>query len=247
MRRKWLKLARRKDAHCLSTTSRIYFCEDHFDLPNDMLNYTEYHIMGKVSYVRMKPVVYQVNLDVKKTEENEPAPVQTAIHDKKQRMSTIAVSSRKLYTKYFPRTQPQTSSAEEQSDSDISLYTPSVPSVSTNTSSPSAHALRVKSSSDCSDFIAEDRKIEAAETLLRTISITLVRPPSVEKGAQMTKSEAKETKQIASLRIHIERVLRQKFYMIRPHACLHFNFVKILDDVIIIPCALINLQDSLIK
>lgn len=57
---------------------------------------------------------------------------------------------------------------EEQSDSDISLYTPSVPS--SNTSSPSVHALQVKSSSDCSDFIAEDRKIEAAETLLRTIS-----------------------------------------------------------------------------
>ncbi|XP_046971033.1 uncharacterized protein LOC124538073 [Vanessa cardui] len=33
----------------------MYFCEDHFDLPNDMLNYTEYHIMGKVSKVLLKP------------------------------------------------------------------------------------------------------------------------------------------------------------------------------------------------
>lgn len=32
MRRKWLKLARRNDAHCLSTISRMYFCEDHFDV-----------------------------------------------------------------------------------------------------------------------------------------------------------------------------------------------------------------------
>lgn len=335
---------------------------------------------------------------------------------------------------------------EEQSDSDISLYTPSVPSVSTNISSPSVHSLQVKSSSDCSELIAEDRKIEAAETLLRTISkiekqprlyigvpkncyylidiikdkldipkhhvllclyrirldckfnvladdfgtnssslskvftknvpliasvlrpfivpldkdiikmtlpmafrhkyhmvsciidcleieiqkpskavnqamtwseykkantikylisctpnglvnyvspgfggrttdtclvescdfikslksgmcimadrgfkhieqylkksgITLVRPPSVEKGAKMSKSEAKETKQIASLRIHIERVIRRvrEFYMLRPHACLNFNLVKIMDDIIIIACALINLQDSLIK
>ncbi|KAJ8730028.1 hypothetical protein PYW07_017066 [Mythimna separata] len=33
----------------------MYFCEDHFDLPNDMINYMEYHIKGTVSQVRMKP------------------------------------------------------------------------------------------------------------------------------------------------------------------------------------------------
>ncbi|XP_049881880.1 uncharacterized protein LOC126377877 isoform X5 [Pectinophora gossypiella] len=55
IRKKWLTLARRADAHCLSTKSRMYFCEDHFDLPNDMLNYTEYRVMGTVARVRMKP------------------------------------------------------------------------------------------------------------------------------------------------------------------------------------------------
>ncbi|XP_046975996.1 uncharacterized protein LOC124542107 [Vanessa cardui] len=55
VRKKWLNLARRNDANCLSSISRMYFCEDHFDLPNDMLNYTEYHIMGKVSKVLLKP------------------------------------------------------------------------------------------------------------------------------------------------------------------------------------------------
>lgn len=54
VRQKWLTLARRNDANCLSSISRMYFCEDHFDLPNDMLNYTEYHIMGKVSKVLLK-------------------------------------------------------------------------------------------------------------------------------------------------------------------------------------------------
>lgn len=43
---------------------------------------------------------------------------------------------------------------EEQSDSDISLVT----SVSTNTSSPSVHALQVKSSSDCSVFLQKTEK-----------------------------------------------------------------------------------------
>ncbi|KAJ8970728.1 hypothetical protein NQ317_017386 [Molorchus minor] len=33
----------------------MYFCADHFDLPNDMVNYIEYHVMGTVSQVRMKP------------------------------------------------------------------------------------------------------------------------------------------------------------------------------------------------
>lgn len=97
--------------------------------------------------------------------------------------------------------------------------------------------------------IMADRGFKHIEQYVKKSGITLVRPPSVEKGSQMTKSEAKETKQIASLRIHIERVIRRvrEFYMLRPHACLNFNFVKILDDIIIIACALINLQDSLIK
>ncbi|KAF9419618.1 hypothetical protein HW555_003896, partial [Spodoptera exigua] len=54
-RTKWLKLAKRHDVDKLSTKSRMYFCEDHFDLPNDMENYMEYHVMGSVSQVRMKP------------------------------------------------------------------------------------------------------------------------------------------------------------------------------------------------
>ncbi|CAH2040861.1 unnamed protein product, partial [Iphiclides podalirius] len=33
----------------------MYFCEDHFDLPNDMENYMEYHVMGSVLKIRLKP------------------------------------------------------------------------------------------------------------------------------------------------------------------------------------------------
>ncbi|KAF9418154.1 hypothetical protein HW555_004964 [Spodoptera exigua] len=66
LRKKWLQLARR-DPSTVSSKSSIYFCEDHFDvsiihlfsrqilLPNDMENYMEYHIMGSVSAIRMKP------------------------------------------------------------------------------------------------------------------------------------------------------------------------------------------------
>ncbi|KAL4707953.1 hypothetical protein ACJJTC_013744 [Scirpophaga incertulas] len=97
--------------------------------------------------------------------------------------------------------------------------------------------------------VIADRGFKHVEQYLKKSNITLVRPPSVETGVKMSKSEAKLTKQIASLRIHIERVIRRlrEFYMLKPHVCLNLKFIKILDDIIIIACALINLQDSLVK
>ncbi|GBP72194.1 hypothetical protein EVAR_90377_1 [Eumeta japonica] len=52
-----------------------------------------------------------------------------------------------------------------QSDSDNSLY---VPSTSTTSCSP-VHSLQVKSSSDCSEFIEEDKRWKAKETMLNVI------------------------------------------------------------------------------
>lgn len=98
-------------------------------------------------------------------------------------------------------------------------------------------------------FVMADRGFKHVEPFLKKAGITLVRPPSVETGVKMSKTEAKLTKQIASLRIHIERVIRRlrEFRMLKPHACINFKYVKILDEIIIIACALINIQDSLIK
>ncbi|XP_026736463.1 uncharacterized protein LOC113500018 [Trichoplusia ni] len=98
-------------------------------------------------------------------------------------------------------------------------------------------------------FVMADRGFKHVEQYLKKAGITLVRPPSVETGVKMSKTEAKLTKQVASLRIHIERVIRRlrEFCMLKPHACINFKYVKILDEIIIIACALINIQDSLIK
>ncbi|XP_063391248.1 uncharacterized protein LOC134676796 [Cydia fagiglandana] len=52
IREKWLTLAKR-DTACIPTSS-MWFCEDHFDIPNDMENYMQYHLMGSVSKVHMK-------------------------------------------------------------------------------------------------------------------------------------------------------------------------------------------------
>lgn len=64
-----------------------------------------------------------------------------------------------------------------------------------------------------------DRGFKHLEQCLKKAGITLVRPPSVETGVKMSKTEAKFTKQIASLRIHIERVIRRlrEFRMLKPH------------------------------
>ncbi|CAH0725615.1 unnamed protein product, partial [Brenthis ino] len=53
-RKQWLQLARR-DSKFTSDKSTIFFCEDHFDLPNDMENYIQYSIMDSVGKIRMKP------------------------------------------------------------------------------------------------------------------------------------------------------------------------------------------------
>ncbi|XP_064076162.1 PR domain zinc finger protein 5-like isoform X2 [Vanessa tameamea] len=53
MRNVWLKLAKR-DPKSLSIKSRLYLCEDHFNLEQDMANYMEYKIMGSVKHIKMK-------------------------------------------------------------------------------------------------------------------------------------------------------------------------------------------------
>lgn len=97
--------------------------------------------------------------------------------------------------------------------------------------------------------VMADRGFKHVEQYLRKQGVHLVRPPSVATGTKLSKHEARETKQIASLRIHVERVIRRlrEFSMLKPHACVNLNLVKVLDDVITIACGLINLQDSLIK
>ncbi|XP_048000637.1 uncharacterized protein LOC125237549 isoform X2 [Leguminivora glycinivorella] len=53
MRRIWLNLAH-KDPGSYASDSLLYFCEDHFDLENDMENYIKYKIMGSVKRIQMK-------------------------------------------------------------------------------------------------------------------------------------------------------------------------------------------------
>ncbi|GBP46769.1 hypothetical protein EVAR_10736_1 [Eumeta japonica] len=53
-------------------------------------------------------------------------------------------------------------------------------------------------------YVMADRGFKHVEQYLRKEGVQLVRPPSVTTGAKLSKSEVRETKQIASLRIHGE-------------------------------------------
>ena len=97
--------------------------------------------------------------------------------------------------------------------------------------------------------IMADRGFKNIESILQKKHCSLIRPPSVSEATTPSKEEALETKRVASLRIHVERVIgRIRVYqMLRPHACLNLRYLNIIDDVIQIVCGLINLQSPIIK
>lgn len=101
--------------------------------------------------------------------------------------------------------------------------------------------------SDCA--VMADRGFKHVEQFLIQKRCTLIRPPSVGSGAKISKEDVMQTKRIASLRIHIERLIRRlrEFNMLKPHACVDHNLIAVIDEVIVIASALINLQAPLVR
>ena len=97
--------------------------------------------------------------------------------------------------------------------------------------------------------ILADRGFKHLETHLLQKSVKVLRPPTVTKDRKMTKSEVLDTKVIASLRIHIERVIRRVrlFKLLKPHAVVNNKLVNVLDDAVIVACGLINLQSPILR
>lgn len=97
--------------------------------------------------------------------------------------------------------------------------------------------------------ILADRGFKHLEQMLNQKGIKLLRPPSVGTGEKLSKDQVRQTKIIASLRIHIERVIRRtrEFHMLKQHSVVNLNILRVLDHVIIIACALINIQNSIIR
>lgn len=97
--------------------------------------------------------------------------------------------------------------------------------------------------------VMADRGFKHIEHLLLQKRCTLVRPPSVSTSTKSTKSDVLETKRIASLRIHIERVIRRirEFSFLEPHACIDNKSIPYTNLIIKIVCGLVNLQSALIR
>lgn len=97
--------------------------------------------------------------------------------------------------------------------------------------------------------VMADRGFKQIASILAKKGCFLVRPPSVSSMEKPSKEEVKETKRIAALRIHIERVIRRlrEFRMLKPHACINHKSLHLLDYIIIIACGIVNVQNPIIK
>lgn len=97
--------------------------------------------------------------------------------------------------------------------------------------------------------VMADRGFKQIEGLLRKKNCTLVRPPSVTSDSKMTEDEVVLTKRIASVRIHIERVIKRirDFKLLSPHSTVNSELVQKIDSAIEVACAIINLQKPIIN
>ncbi|KAM3965309.1 uncharacterized protein ACR2FA_000698 [Aphomia sociella] len=97
--------------------------------------------------------------------------------------------------------------------------------------------------------VMADRDIKNISYLLEKKDCILIRPPSVYKSTPISKEDANQSKRIAALRIHVEHVINRlrEFHMLLPHARVNQNLIPIIDDVIVVACGLINIQDILIN
>jgi hypothetical protein len=94
--------------------------------------------------------------------------------------------------------------------------------------------------------VLADRGFKGIETYLRVRNVKLLRPPSVTSKETPTKKEVLLGKVIASLRIHVERLMRRvrEFQFLKPHSVVNHSHIRYLNDLVIIACALVNLQDN---
>ncbi|XP_018307565.1 uncharacterized protein [Mycetomoellerius zeteki] len=97
--------------------------------------------------------------------------------------------------------------------------------------------------------IMADRGFKQIQTILNQNKCELLRPPSISTSTKPTRQEVLKTKSIASLRIHIERVIRRvrEYKILEPHSCLDWNTMSYIDSVVTIVAGLINLQNPIIR
>ena len=97
--------------------------------------------------------------------------------------------------------------------------------------------------------VMADRGFKQLDILVQKKGCKLFRPPSVSENVRSSKSDVKKTKRIASIRIHVERVINRirNFKLLDIHARIDNKLLPYIDDAVFIAAALVNLQSEVIK
>lgn len=97
--------------------------------------------------------------------------------------------------------------------------------------------------------VLADRGFKWLESSLDTMGVKLQRPPSVYELQPLSKSECDSGRQIASVRIHVERYIGRlrEYQLIAPHANVPVKMIPLVDCCVIVACGLTNLGAPLIR
>ncbi|XP_043201881.1 uncharacterized protein LOC122370393 isoform X1 [Amphibalanus amphitrite] len=97
--------------------------------------------------------------------------------------------------------------------------------------------------------VMADRGFKSIEPLLRAKACYLIRPDSVGSADIPEAHRVLFSKQVASLRVHVERAIRRirEFAMVKPHAVVECVVVPCLNRVLKTVCGFVNLQHDLTK
>ncbi|EAT34998.1 AAEL012805-PA [Aedes aegypti] len=97
--------------------------------------------------------------------------------------------------------------------------------------------------------VLADRGFKNVASDVASAGGVLIRPPSVSNDEPLSKEDSLLAKEIASVRIHIERLIRRfrEFNMCAPHAEISSSLFDKFDDIVIIVAGLVNLQAKLIR
>ncbi|KAJ8677817.1 hypothetical protein QAD02_013604 [Eretmocerus hayati] len=97
--------------------------------------------------------------------------------------------------------------------------------------------------------VMADRGFKNLQALLNGKNCTLLRPPSVLSNSKPTKLEVLETKSIASIRIHVERVIGRlrEFRLLTPHSTIDTHLMAHVNSAVQTVAGLINMHKSIIK
>lgn len=91
-----------------------------------------------------------------------------------------------------------------------------------------------------------DRGFTIKEELI-VLGAELVMPPAAKGRTQMTSNEVAQTKKIANVRIHVERVIQRIKTFRLLSQVVPITLLSKMDDIVIVCCAIVNMRGPIVK